>query len=151
MRNQGFTLFVAIIIMATLMLIAAGIVNLAVRQTLISNAARESQYAFYAADTGIECVLFWDIQNPSGVSAFSTSTGATIHCNRNVDNPGNEWVVGGNETSVINRIDFAPDPYCAIVTVTKEDDGSTKVESKGYNTCSPVAPRRVERAIRATY
>ena len=48
---------------------------------------------------------------------------------------------------------FRPDSYCAIVTVIKGIDGSTRVESLGYNDgCgSTVASRRVERAIRAIY
>ena len=99
MKNKGFTLFIAMIVMGTLLLIAAGIVNLAVRQSLISSSGRESQEAFYAADSGIECVLYWDIQNPNGVSAFSTSTGSTIFCNRDANNPSNQWTVGGSYTS----------------------------------------------------
>ncbi|MEX2013629.1 MAG: pilus assembly PilX N-terminal domain-containing protein [Parcubacteria group bacterium] len=151
MKNKGFTLFIAIIVMGTLLLIAVGIASLSTRQALISTSGRESQHAFYAADTGIECALYWDVQNPSGISAFATSTGSTIFCNKDANNPTNEWVVGGSYTSVINRINFLPDPYCAIVTVTKGLDSSTKIESLGYNTCDPSNPRRVERAVRAVY
>lgn len=144
----------AIIVMGTLLLIAAGIASLAVRQSLISASGRESQLAFYAADTGIECALYWDVQNPAGFSAFSTSTGSTIFCNKDTNNSGNQWVVGGSNVSIINRINFLPDPYCTIVTVTKTFVGGvlkTTIESKGYNTCDLSNPRRVERAIRATY
>lgn len=154
MKNKGFTLFVAIVVMGTLLLIAAGITSLAVRQALISASGRESQQAFYAADTGIECALYWDVQNPAGFSAFSTSTGSTVFCNKDTNNAGNQWVVGGSDTSVINRIDFLPDPYCAIVTVAKAYVGGvlkTTIESKGYNTCDLSNSRRVERAVRATY
>ena len=148
---SGFTLFIAMVVMGTILLIATGIVSLATRQNLISSSGRESQYAFYAADTGIECVLYWDVQNPSGISAFATTSSSTINCNRDANNPSNQWVVGGSYTSVINRITFLPDPYCTIVTVMKGVDGSTKIESLGYNTCNTANPRRVERAIRATY
>lgn len=151
MKNRGFTLFIAMVVMGVLLLIAAGIINLAIRQTLISASARESKYAFYAADTGIECILYWDVQNPSGISAFSTSTGSIIYCNKDANNPSNEWVVGGSYTSVINSITFLPDPYCAIVTVTKNLTGGTKIESLGYNTCDTSSSRRVERAVRVIY
>ena len=144
-------MFVAMVLTGTLLLIATGVISLVVRQSLISASSRESQHAFYAADSGVECALFWDVQNPSGVSAFSTTTGSTIFCNQDANNPGNQWVVGGAYTSVINRINFLPDPYCAIVTVTKGVDGSTKIESAGYNTCDPANSRRVERAVRAIY
>ena len=150
-NQRGFTLFIALVVMGTLLLIAAGIVSLATRQALISASAPESQQEFYAADTGIECALYWDVQNFTGISAFATSTGSTIFCNKDANNPDNQWVVGGSYTSVINRIDFLPDPYCTIVTVSKGIDGSTKIESLGYNTCDLSNPRRVERAIRAIY
>ena len=151
MNNKGFTIFIAIVVMGTLLLVATGLTTLSVRQALISASGRESHYAFYAADTGIECAIYWDVQNPGGQSAFSTSTGSVLFCNKDAQNPTNEWTVGGNTTSVINRINFLPDPYCAIVTVTKGVNGSTRIESLGYNTCDPSNPRRVERAVRATY
>ncbi len=150
-RTQGFTLFIALVVMGTLLLISSGVVGLALKQSVISGSGRDSQYAFYAADTGIECALYWDVQNPTGTSAFSTSTGSTIFCNKDVNNSTNQWVVGGNSVSVVNRINFLPDPYCAIVTVTKNANGTTKIESKGYNTCNAADPRRVERAVRVTY
>jgi len=103
---------------------------------------------------GLTLFVYWDVQNPAGFSAFSTSTGSTIFCNKDSNNPGNQWVVGGNDTSTINRIDFLPDSSCAIVVVTKAYVGSvlkTTIESKGYNSCDLSNPRRVERAVRATY
>lgn len=149
MKNRGFTLFIAIIVMGTLLLIAAGIVSLATRQALISASGRESQHAFYAADTGIECALYWDVQNPAGFSAFSTSTSSTINCNNS------SAVVGGSPVSTFS-FNLTPDPdsYCVSVTVTKAYVSNvlkTTIESKGYNTCDSSNPRRVERAVRATY
>ncbi|MEX2013987.1 MAG: pilus assembly PilX N-terminal domain-containing protein [Parcubacteria group bacterium] len=145
--NSGFTLFIAIIVMGTLLLVAAGMVSLAVRQALISASGRESQHAFYAADTGIECALYWDVQNPSGRSAFSTSTPSNITCN------GTAATVGGGGNDSISTFSFtlSPDSYCATVTVAKGSNGSTRIESKGYNTCDSANPRRVERAVRAIY
>ncbi|MDO8590021.1 MAG: pilus assembly PilX N-terminal domain-containing protein [bacterium] len=145
MKNKGFTLFIAMIVAGTLLLIATGIVSLAVRQALVSTSGRESQQAFYAADSGVECALFWDVQNPSGSSAFSASTGSRISCNNQNNIP-----VGGSATSTFT-FDFSPDPFCVVVTVNKGPTGTTRIESKGYNTCSLLSPRRVERALRVTY
>ncbi len=149
--QSGFTLLVAMVAMGTLLVVSAGVVNLALRHSLISSSGLASQQAFYAADTGMECALYWDVKNPTGRSAFATTTGSTINCNKNAANPGNEWVVGGSSVSTINRINFLPNPYCAIITVTKNANGTTQIESKGYNTCDPANTRRVERAVRATY
>ena len=149
--QRGFTLLVSIVVMGTILLVATGIVNLAVRQALISASGRESQLAFYAADSGIECALYWDVQNPSGISAFATSTSSSITCN------GILATVGGggnsNPTSIFS-FTLTPDPYCVTAAVTKVYFGSvlrTTIESKGYNTCDLSNPRRVERAVRTTY
>ncbi len=150
-KNRGITLFIAIIITASLLLISTGMVNLALRQAFLTSSSRESQFAFYAADTGIECAIYWDVRNP-GYSAFATSTQTNISCNGVTAN------VSGNEGDKIPidpprpfTITFSPDPYCAVVTVTKFDNGATQIESKGYNTCDPANPDRVERAVKVTY
>jgi Tfp pilus assembly protein PilX len=153
-HQKGFTLFIALVITATLLLISTGIVALAVRESFLTTASQDSQYAFYAADTGIECAIYWDVKNPSGFSAFATSTSSTISCNQDSNNPNNpappQNIVGGSSQSSFT-ITFLPQPYCATVTVSKPADGSTKIESLGFNTCDTSNPRRVERAVRVTY
>lgn len=154
-KESGFTLFIAMVVMGTMLLVAAGIVSLAVRQTTISRVSRESQRALYIANTGLECALYWDVQNPSGTTAFATTTGTvySISCNQDANNPANPTpsnVGGGLQSQFI--ITFNPDPSCAEVTVTKDSiSGTTTIESKGYNTCDVTDSRRVERAVRATY
>ena len=149
-KDRGFTIFVAIVITGTLLLVATGIVTISVRQLFLTSSARDSQYAFYAADTGVECALYWDIKNPSGNTAFATSTVSSIHCNQDAANTGNVFNVGGLPTSTFT-ITFLPKPYCATISVSKAANGSTTIESRGYNTCSSIDPRRVERAVRVTY
>ncbi|MBX4206424.1 hypothetical protein KW784_01410 [Candidatus Parcubacteria bacterium] len=148
--QKGFTLFLAIVIAAALLLIASSMASLAIRQSYIANAGRESQLAFYAADTAMECALYWDVHNPSGNTAFDTSTGTTVYCNYTPSNPGNHWVVGGALSSTMGTITFLPNPYCATARVVK-NGATTLIEAKGYNTCDAANPRRVERAVRATY
>jgi Tfp pilus assembly protein PilX len=154
-KNQdGFTLLIAIVITATLLLVSTGIVSVAVKEAFLSSSARESQHAFYAADTGIECAIFWDIKNPNNqeISAFSTTTTTNINCNQNASNPSNPTPnqVGGASGVSTFSLTFLPDPYCASVIVTKVGN-TTKIESLGYNTCDPTNRRRVERAVRVSY
>lgn len=149
--KRGFTLFVALVTAGTLLLVATSMIALAVRQARISASGRDSQVAFYAADTAMECALYWDVRNPGGTSAFATSTASSIDCNKDGNNASNQWVVGGSSVSTVPNITFLPEPYCAKIVVTKGDDGSTVIEAMGYNTCDSGNPRRVERAVRATY
>lgn len=57
-----------------------------------------------------------------------------------------------NQDSSITNL--PPYEYCAEVTVTKENDNPriiTTIEAKGYNTCDPSNPRRVERGLIQQY
>jgi Tfp pilus assembly protein PilX len=146
-HTKGIALLITIILTGTLLLVATSIMNTAVKQSYLSASGRESQYAFYAADSGAECALYWDVQNPSGFSAFTSQS--TIECNKDQANSSNHFTVGETGVSTFTMT-FLPDPYCAKVTVTKSGN-TTKIESSGYNTCDSTNPRRVERAVRITY
>lgn len=148
--QSGISLLLAIIITGTLLLVAATISDITYKQSQLAVENRESQYAFYAADTGAECAIYWDVKNPPGYSAFATSTASAINCNKDSANSANQFVVGGSNTSTFTMT-FLPDPYCAKVVVTKNADNTTQIQSYGYNTCDSASPRRVERAVKVTY
>lgn len=148
--EKGITLFLAILITGVLLLVSTAIITLAVREAFLSSSSRESQYAFYAADTGTECAIYWDVKNSTGNTAFGTSTPLqNISCMSSSITP--IRVTNGNDATTTFSIQFPSEPYCAIVSVSKTADGKTKIESLGYNTCSSSNPRRVERAVRITY
>ncbi len=153
-KERGVTLYVAIIITTTLLLVSSAIANVTLKQVKLASINRDSHLAFFAADSGAECALYWDVKAAGGGSAFSTTTATTISCNADENNPENEnMVVGGDETSTF-RILFKPEPYCADVTVVKTYNGGvleTHIESRGYNSCDVNNPRRVERAVQADY
>lgn len=170
-KDTGFTLFIALTITATLLLVAAGIVTIALRQSFLTGSSRESQYAFYAADSGIECAIYWDVKNGTGFSAFSPTSPdpTTINCNADAANTTEkvktnpEKIIGGTvggaatfggQSSIqpsVFRITFFPKPYCADVTVTKNVDGTTQIISNGFNTCDSENPRRTQRSVKVTY
>ncbi len=60
--SEGIAIYMAVTITAALVLVSFSVINLVVKQIGISGAARESQAAFYAADSGIECALYWDLK-----------------------------------------------------------------------------------------
>jgi len=51
-----------VLIGSVLLLIGASLLNLSLKEFLLSAAVRESEYAFFAADSGIECALRWDLK-----------------------------------------------------------------------------------------
>ncbi len=153
--SSGFTLLYAVLISSILLAIGIAIFDLTVRELRLSSIARESQYAFYAADSGVECALFWDA---TSTSVFIPGSPASISC-------------GGQVVGSVGGLAYGtPQPFtislpasnrCAIVTVTKVALNSdpnppvtTLIESKGYNvSCATVTTdsNAVERALRVSY
>jgi len=180
MRNRGVTLFIAIVIMSILLFISFAAVNIALKSTLFASSGRDSQYAFYAADAGIECAIYWDSKPITG-SAFATSTsggaGSPISCAGSslfnglaISGTTTTTLIGGIDNTLIGGTNVNPTsafgfvmnkglvenqvPYCAIVTVTKYYVGTrlwTYINSRGYNTCDTSNLRRVERGVEARY
>ncbi|MDP1624899.1 MAG: hypothetical protein Q8L64_03945 [bacterium] len=178
-KNQGgFAMLFAVLTSSVLLSIGLSIFNLTIKEIVLSSSGRESQFAFYAADTGIECAFYWDFK---GVNVFATSSEsgsrnplpASPDC-VSVDSESPQTI---NITPSVTDFESATTrfslsipnvdaqgssaPYCVFVTVTKELDDSiilTTIDSRGYNVgeaigneCVSDDPNRVERAIRVKY
>lgn len=165
--QRGFSVFLSVIIVGVLSLIVFFITSVGSKETIFSTYNRESQYAYFAADAGIECALFWDSRS---VSAFSTSTsGSPINCNgvsmaTNVTIAGTTTATtrigGGGDANATSTFGFSltsgqnPTSACVIVTVNKRYIGpnlATSIYSRGYNNCVTTDDRRVERGIEVRY
>lgn len=135
--HNGFVILFTILISAIIMMIGLGIYSIAVRETVLSGSAREAQYAFYAADAGVECALFAQTVSPT---PYETQTGGTFLCGANTPTP----------ISVLSAAGTVGDPFqfnvlvdsnkktCAHVSVFDTVTGSTatrRIISQGYNIC----------------
>lgn len=126
------------------LLFSAGmaIANIALRELALSSAGRESQFAFYAADTGAECALYWDRQK----DIFDDGAPPTFRC------AGRDITSSPDGTKTFFTVNLSDDVNapCALVEVDKTV--GTKIESRGRNDCGTGDnPARVERAIRVRY
>lgn len=162
-HSKGFTLFVALIVSSMLLAVGFSLSNIILKQLIFSNSGRESQLAFYAADSGAECALYWDRKDMLGYTtyegAFATSSATAdklnILCGMGMESDGAEATaeVGalekyGDNTAATTTfyVDYR-DPNnasnhraCAKVTVSKWIDVSTgdniertSIDSRGYN------------------
>jgi len=142
--ESGITLYIALAVTGVLLLVMFAVINTSIKQLQFSSTANDSSKAFFAADSGTECALFWDVK--SGSNPFATSTPlAPISCNGSS--------VNLTRSGATTTFSFTSDP-CITVSVGKSySNGSlkTRVESKGYNTCDFTNARRVERAIEVSY
>jgi hypothetical protein len=159
--KRGMSLLIAIGIMSILLFVAFAIVNITLKSTLFASSGRDSQFAFYAAEAGMECALYWDTRFDPSYFDVTTPTGP-ISCGGDANIATNDTIVGtstltrigGNLVSVFGFVlntGNNPVTHCAIVTVTKNVNGTTYIKSRGYNTCDTSNPRRVERGIEVTY
>lgn len=169
--KRGMSLFIAVVVMSILLFVSFAAANIALKGSIFAASGRDSQFAYYAADAGIECALYWDTKYPTYESAFATSTSlpdATIYCAGNGIAGTGQPLYGtttlgrigkggdANPTSVFSFLMNPPNESlaCAVVTVVKYYSGPnlvTKINSRGYNTCDKTNPRRVERGIEVTY
>ncbi len=151
--QRGFTLLLAVLIGSILIAIGSAIFNILSKEIILSSSGRESQFAFFAADTGIECALYWDAKH----NAFATTSPLTqVACGGGLADV--THTPGGTQlrptyTSVFSfPLDGGVANPCITVTVIKTFyPTETVVASQGYNTCITTNPLRLERAIRVQY
>ncbi len=139
MKKRGFVLLFAVLISGVVLAIGLGIANIAIKEIIFSAVGRESQVAFYAADSGRECALYWDLNE----NAFATSTSNTIHC------LGRPYRVGGS--SGLTQIDGMELANGSCVDLTVRKGPITDIQARGHNTCNTASPKIVERGVRTVY
>lgn len=82
-KNQGFALLFAVLVSSILLTIGLSIFGITLKELAISTASRQSVYAFYAADSGLEFALYRDTKKGNILTfddqqdyGYSTSTTA---------------------------------------------------------------------------
>jgi len=160
--NRGFAMLFSVLVSSLLVVIGLSIFNITLKELTISTSARESQTAFYAANSGLECALRWDNLNGNGLrSAFaSTSASDEIDSAKSVIALCNTVRVN-SATSATTEFEFKVNNSsdsngpCAKVKVVKTPGSptvekmTTVIESRGKNICD-TSGRRVERGLKAT-
>ena len=172
--KNGYTLLFAVLAAVLVMGVAVFILSVSRKQFILTATARDSMYAFYAADTGIEC--FTNTAN----NHFNSTSGGNITCYNNTslnynivsppqmvgftlyNDPVNNVPVHQFNVSIpLNTISVSQ-KTCAILTVTtglnSNNISTTVVDSRGYNQCTTGATpapdttqlTTVERALRLT-
>lgn len=151
-NKKGFTLLLATLISSLLLLLGAAIFNVIRKEIVLSSLGRDSQFAFYAADTGAECALYWDFRF-NAFNATSTYSGATCD-----GQPLGDFTFPGFGIPQSFEYTFesqTSNGYCVRVDVIKNSEHPrTEIVSRGYNTsCLTIGTNRrtLERAVELTY
>ncbi len=157
--TAGFTVLFAVIVSSLILALGLGIVAITMKEVRLSSTGRDSQLAFYAADSGLECAQYFDLVQ----TAFPTSTSAMlvnpIKCNgqdMSVIPVGNGSSATSTFTMYMGYAENIPivKGSCALVTVSKSmvnGSSTTVIDSRGYNSCDLSNTRRLERGYRVQY
>jgi Tfp pilus assembly protein PilX len=176
-QEEGFTLILAIFLSTIVLTITLSMMSILYKQLVLSTADRESQIAFFAADTGMECAYYWDFRadlaGSSTQSIFQrqstllpTLGDIKPHCAGQkitaTDGPTGETPFSSSATTtsagdtiyttIFYITNINSTQACTYVVVNKnETQKTTVIESHGQNRCVLGDTRRVERAIQFRY
>ncbi len=116
--QKGFALLIGVLISSVLLAITMVMFNITLKQISLSTVGRDSQIALYAADTGLECALYWDLKGDGNNSQFvREAVNGSINC-VNAQNPTittNSQMTADGTLSKIGGMD-----YCELPTFTTD-------------------------------
>lgn len=147
--TRGFTLLIAVVLSSVLVSISLSLIDIAYKQIVLASTATQSGYAFYNADTALECALYWD-QKHNAFDYTRPMAASLLIC-------GNQAVTGYTVTSgggfkqTSFSVPCVGGGTASSVTVEKNSSGGTRLYGNGYNTCATNDVRRIERGLKATY
>lgn len=147
-NENGYAILFTVIIVSAVSVIAAGISNAIYKQIVLSSLARDSQRAFYMADTASDCALLFDMEIMNTITDFELLENYP-------------WSCGGFAVEVDPEIDgsYTIEPSGSIGTsqnpcyriVTTKNGSVTTILANGYNICNKNNIRTVERQIKIVY
>jgi hypothetical protein len=177
--NLGFVLLFSLLISSILLATGLGISRLMIRQIAFASLSRESQVAFFAADSGLECALHWDNFGKFDLAEELETVPRKIYCNGetieagkpsivkptneincNPNQPPQNNIINGTNKSCFTFKISPPeaqlrDQVCVFVIVDKDPLGDglglqTKITANGYNECVLTAPNILQRTLEIT-
>lgn len=145
---RGFTLLIAVILTAVLLAVGLSLLDTATKQLILASTAKQSELAFYTADSALECALYHDQQ----VGSFSYSTpAASVTCRGQALPLTTSQSSGTRTTTFTIPCSTGAAGNEAGVAVYKQSNGATAIYATGWSSCSTSDPRRVERGLKVTY
>lgn len=138
-----------VLIMGLILTIALGISSVTFKQTILSSLARDSGIAFYQADAGMECILYYDInvtKQSFPIGALPATVPQQLDCgnaNLNID------LAASGTNYFVYRSAAGGGACIAAITIDKRNV-PVVLQSRGNNICQS-HPRQVERALEVRY
>lgn len=158
-KQNGYALLFAVVITSIISIIVAGLSNLTYKQMVLTSLVKDSQQAFYTADTAIECALYGHFMNENkygndkvwecGSYCYDGSDCEfSLFVEEDTENEKNYKLVQPNDA-----LKKSNPCYDFNIENTDQVDDLTKVsiKARGYNMCNPNLLRTVQREIEVFY
>jgi hypothetical protein len=114
--NKGYTLLFAVLTASLVLGVAAFIVGIARKQYILSSSARDSTYAFYSADSGLEC-----LEKTALDGSLATTSSINIAC------AGNGVIASFGSPTVKTMGAYSYNEYTASTTLGFSNDSTPSV------------------------
>ena len=150
---RGFTLLIAILMSTVAVTLGVSLIDIAYKQVILASTAKQSQIGFYAADSALECALYWD-QKFNAFKYTGPLSSGSIKCGGNaiLSYTSAQFTSGGNHRRTIFNIQCGTSGNTnGKVTVYKYQTGATSIYANGYSNCIAADQRRVERGLKVFY
>lgn len=153
--HRGFALLIAIVLTSVILSLALALLDIAYKQLILSSTAKQSEIAFYNADSAMECALYFDQQTTGSAFDYTITTAPSITCQgitaKNVTTSTSGSGASAKRTTSYDLPCPAAGTLQARVTVYKWQSAVTSIYANGFNSCDQSDPRRIERGIKVTY
>ncbi len=155
--SRGFVLLVAVIFMSVMLAFGLALGSFSYKQLVLASSAIQSQYAFYAADAALECLLYADQQeNAYDYATHSASNPPNALICDNLPGDRRSYSYSATQLIVSYRLSLDNGTRCADVTVYKPASGTTHLFAQGYSvSCTtvdaPSGARFSSRGIQVRY
>lgn len=148
-QNNGYAILFAVVMISIISMLAIGLSSSSYKQLVLSLLAKDSQTAFFQADTATECALYAD-----NIITMTSAYG-TWYCGKDLisnDIPFTVSAGSGPDDYELNPTNAGSGP-CFEMSITKTGVSpvETTIKSRGYNSCDLGSPRTVEREIEVKY
>lgn len=113
--NNGFAVLFSIMLASFLITLGISIFSISLKETMITTSVRDSQIAYYIADSARECALYWDVK----MGAFPACLGTDCSTNNTATEAGVITKITCNGVDInksINPVD--PDTFLKIAKLS---------------------------------
>lgn len=108
-HKRGFALLIGVLVAVVLISITYTMFGVSLKQLGLATSGKNSQLAFYAADTGAECALYADTKIDQAFVAVTTSIDAGNNTRLTLSAPGTKSTSCSATSTVLNTV-YTPAP-----------------------------------------